>query len=342
MSDKKKYIIKFLIIVGATVFVFSAITFGAVSIYNAVGVRTFDPALQKTYTEDATEDTSQESSGTSGNALKNALKMPERTNFMLIGVDKAGTLTDTMMVGCYVSKTGQVNLLSVPRDTRVVVDNSIRKLNSVNGYYGGGQKGIHQLISKVEDMLSIKIDYYVKVDTSAFKKIVDDLGGIDYDVPVRMHYSDPTQDLYINLQPGMQHLNGEQAEGLVRFRSGYKNADMGRMPVQRDFLKQLITQILQKDNIMNNLSSYIETFIKYVDTDFGIADVPSFITAFSNIDAKNMKTETLPGHAEYIGDASYYILDESATIDIVNEYFYGVGEEEQETETITVEELPVA
>lgn len=338
--DKKKYILRFLIIVVAMVSIFSLLVLGAVTVYNAVGVRSFDPMLQKNYADDNTENTTSNTSGISSvdnNALKNAIKMPERTNFMLIGVDKNGLLTDTMMVGCYVSSTGKINLLSVPRDIRVVVDNSIMKLNAINGYYGGGSKGIKNLLAKVESMLSIKIDYYVKIDTSAFEKIVDDLGGIDYDVPMRMYYSDPTQDLYINLQPGMQHLNGEQAEGLVRFRSGYTNADLDRMPVQRDFIKQLITQIMDKDNIMDNLGSYVETFIKYVDTDFGVADIPSFIAAFGNIDTSKMKTDTLPGHAEYINGVSYYILDESAVIDMVNEYFYGVGEYDETEETETSE-----
>jgi LCP family protein required for cell wall assembly len=338
--DKKKYILRFLIIVAVIVCVFLVFVFGAVEIYNNFGVRSFDPLLQKNYAEDNTEETTYSANGVSAidnDVLKNAIKMPERTNFMLIGVDKKGLLTDTMMVGCYISSSGKINLLSVPRDTRVVVDSTIMKLNGVNGYYGGGSKGIKKLISKVENMLSIKIDYYVKIDTTAFKKVVDDLGGIDYDVPMRMFYNDPTQDLYINLQPGMQHLNGEQAEGLVRFRSGYTNADLDRMPVQRDFIKELITQIMDKDNIMSNLSSYIETFIKYVDTDFGVADVPSFIAAFGNIDTSKMKMGTLPGHAEYINGVSYYILDEAGAIDMVNEYFYGVGDDD-ETESTTEEE----
>ena len=59
-----------------------------------------------------------------------------------------------------------------------------------------------------------------------------------------MNYEDATQNLYIHLQKGMQHLDGEQAMGLVRFRKGYASQDIQRTKVQQEFLKALAKQCL--------------------------------------------------------------------------------------------------
>ena len=60
--------------------------------------------------------------------------------------------------------------------------------------------------------------YYVVISNNALVQLVDEIGGVEFDVPIDMNYDDSTQDLAIHLKKGVQKLNGEQAEGLVRFR----------------------------------------------------------------------------------------------------------------------------
>ena len=103
--------------------------------------------------------------------------------------------------------------MSIPRDTRVLIDNKYRKINFAYPY-----GGIELAAGTVSELLDVNIKYYIFVDTFAFRIIVDLLGGVDIDVPVNLDYDDPTQDLHIHLKKGLQHLDGEHAEQYVRFR----------------------------------------------------------------------------------------------------------------------------
>ena len=69
---------------------------------------------------------------------------------------------------------------------------------------------------------------------------------------MRLKYDDPAQDLHIDLQPGMQHLDGDKSEQLVRSRNQYAMADITRTEVQRDFLKAVITQHATPANLFKN------------------------------------------------------------------------------------------
>lgn len=99
----------------------------------------------------------------------------------------------------------------------------------------------------VSGVLGFEVDGYVLVDLDAFIQIVDLVGGVYFDVPQSMYYNDPTQNLYINLAPGYQLLDGKQAMGLVRYRS-YAQADIQRISVQQEFLQALAKQCLQIGN----------------------------------------------------------------------------------------------
>ena len=89
--------------------------------------------------------------------------------------------------------------------------------------------------------------------------LVDAIGGVEFDVPMRMYYTDPTQDLYIDLQPGLQTLDGEHAMQLVRFRKGYATQDLQRTEVQRDFLQALAKQCLKVSNL-SKIGSFAKIF----------------------------------------------------------------------------------
>ena len=273
---------------------------------------------------------------------------PIRTNVLITGVDEQESLTDVIMVASYISTTGEINLLSIPRDTYISFKGddltalrninrgapSYMKMNSVYAYTK--KSGMSFLQSSVESMLGIKIDYYVKVDLDAFVSIVDAVGGIYFDVPEGgLRYSDPTQDLYINLKEGRQLLDGKQAEGLVRFRKGYAAQDLKRVEVQQQFIKEFITQVLDKETLMSNLGDIILNLIKYVETDFDVADVPKYLTVIPNIDTNKMNTATLPGTSQTIDGLSYYVMDSEATNEIIDRFFYGNTDPDKEIVTET-------
>lgn len=242
-----------------------------------------------------------------------------------MATDKDGTRTDTLMLGTFDKSSKNITLISIPRDTYVTVSDenfakmkeeypqpgsSSMKINAVH-HYGGSKYGVQMVKDEVERLMGLNIDYYVKVDFDAFRYVIDSIGGIEFYVPQNMKYSDPYQDLYIDLKEGNQRLNGEQAEHLLRYRSGYANADLGRVKVQQDFMKAFIAQTLSKRTIFSNLSVYYNVIFKYdyVETDAGIFDAASYAMLLGGVNADKVQTYTLPGSAKMAGGQSVYKPD---------------------------------
>ena len=159
-------------------------------------------------------------------------------NILICGTDDDGTRTDTIIIAHLDANDHTVALLSIPRDTPVATGGGgLMKINSV--YAGGGKDGMERLAARLKDLLGFPVDGYVLVDLEAFQKTVDLVRGVEFDVPMDMNYEDPSQNLYIHLQKGLQTLDGEQAMGLVRFRKGYATQDIQRTQTQQQFLKAL-------------------------------------------------------------------------------------------------------
>ena len=166
------------------------------------------------------------------------------------------------------------------------------------------------------------------IDTAGFREVVDAIGGIDFDVPKRLYYNDPGQNLYIDLYPGMQHLNGKQAEGLVRYRKGYADQDITRMKTQQEFLKVFLETVLSKENLRNNLSSLANSFMQYVETDITVGDISKYINIASSIDTSKVKSSVLPSEGGMIDGAYYFEIDEEEAKKVIDEYFFDISEEQ--------------
>ena len=156
---------------------------------------------------------------------------------MIMGVDRRADdvgRSDTLMVAALDVDKSKAALLSIPRDTRVAIEgNGFDKIN--HAYAFGG----HSLTQKtVENLLGVKMDHYILIDTRSFERIIDAIGGVDLNVEKRMYYEDPWDDiggLVIDLYPGEQHLDGDRAIQYVRYRDG--EGDIGRVGRQQKFVK---------------------------------------------------------------------------------------------------------
>lgn len=352
MYTEKKYMKKFLKIMGLIVCVVLSMEAVAYGIYaKCFAEPVYNPMFQGKTLEDLNKVPEAEpisKTEEKKTVIDDLTTAPPRTNFLIVGLDNDETRTDTIMVGSFDSIENKVNLLSIPRDTYVRLQGdmlkkcrnqnsnfpSVLKINSITAY-GGEKEGIKLLSAEIEELLGIKIDYYVKVNIDAFKNVVDTVGGIDFNVQQRLYYSDPTQNLYIDLRPGMQHLNGDKAEQLVRFRKGYAQQDLQRMQVQQDFFKAFVQQVLNKDTIKENFTGLAKEFIKNVDTDFGLTDIPKYVKAIGEFDTGNITTGSLPGYSDSIDGISYFMCDKQETYDIVQEFFFGAEPETESAEQIT-------
>lgn len=240
--------------------------------------------------------------------------------FLVVGLDKVGYNTDTMMIGRMDTKTHEINVVSIPRDTMVNVSWSVKKVNTLYAAdINSGGNGIDGLMDGLKDILGFQIDCYAVVDLNAFVQLVDAIGGVDYDVPVDMNYYDPTQDLYISIPAGQQHLDGEEALKVVRFRSGYATADIGRIGTQQDFLMSVASQMLTLGNIPN-LPTFIDIFVKNVDTNLSAENIAFFARQFLQCKSEDIHFYTLPGnYGDSVKGLSYVSINIDEWLQMVND-----------------------
>ena len=242
-------------------------------------------------------------------------------------------LTDTIIYLKYNVETGKIGMMSIPRDTSIVSNPTLSSVYKINYMYQS--KGIMSLVNQVENMLDVNIDYYLVFDASMLKEMVDAIGGVEVDVPIRMKYDDGSQDLHIDLQPGKQVLNGEQAEGFVRFRHnndmtvGYPMGDVQRTEVQQDFIKSFISQVLSAKNI-SKIPDLINIGLKNTETNITAREATKYITDASKIDISGMYSCTAPGDLKDVGDKSsnwmsFYILNKSEAQNIIKTKFPSDG-----------------
>ena len=147
--------------------------------------------------------------------------------------------------------------------------------HKLNSSYNNG--GTEKLRSNIEDMLGIPVDFYVSVDLKGFIALIDQIGGVDFDVPEDMDYDDPYQDLHIHFKAGLQHLSGQQSMEVVRFRHNSDKdkpayggrQDIGRIGTQQAFLKTVAQKLMKIENV----PAMAETFLKYVKTDLTLGNL---------------------------------------------------------------------
>ena len=261
----------------------------------------------------------------------------EVVNFLVAGRDKDAWNTDVMMLVSFNMRDYTLNVLQIPRDTYIEVEgvtrgriNTVMKLMRAKAYnndttLNSGEMlkaGMQGTVEILEKNLCIQIDGYAIVNLEGFRNIINAIGGVYVDVPYEMEYDDPDQGLYIHLAPGLQTLNGEQAEMFVRFRSGYVQGDIGRVNAQKIFLTALFKQF--KNNLtISTIPTIAEQLIKYVTTDVVLTDIVFYAKELLKVDMENVSMMTLPGtdaRSSTTG-AWYYVMHRADMLDAINKYF---------------------
>ena len=242
------------------------------------------------------------------------------STFVLAGTDAEGDRTDTIMLVSINKNNHQISMMSIPRDTHVDAPYSVPKINSAVGYGGGGKRGMEELMTRISEITGFMPDGYILVDLKDFVSVVNFMGGVNFDVPMDMDYEDPTQNLKIHLKAGEQHLNGREAIQLVRFRSGYADADLGRTSVQRDFMQAALKQWTSPLKIWRIpfLTVMVATRIR-TDMSLGNLGWIGRVGLLSHV--HNIQMDLLPGEPQYIGSGSYYVADESATHSLMKQSY---------------------
>ena len=187
-----------------------------------------------------------------------------------------------------------------------------------------GGSDTNMLRSNIEDMLGVPVDFYVSVDLKGFIALIDQIGGVDFDVPEDMDYDDPYQDLHIHFKAGLQHLSGQQSMEVVRFRHNSDKdkpayggrQDIGRIGTQQAFLKTVAQKLMKLENV----PAMAETFLKYVKTDLTLGNLVWLANqALSMGGTDAISFATLPGDgAGWYKGKSFYTLYPEQVLEMTN------------------------
>ena len=234
--------------------------------------------------------------------------------------------TDTIMVARLDVKNATLNVVSIPRDTKVSAKN--RSLKKINGAYGNGkegndsEKGINALRTELASLIGFYPDYYALVDMKAFVELVDALDGVKFNVPRNMYK--PTDGLIIDLKEGEQILDGNKALQLVRYRgytsndkAGVSNDDFGRIEMQQLFLKAVAKQTLQIKNIFK-VDEFVKIAQDNVKTDIEARYMLWFAMELMKLDAENIHFATLPVNPKE-NPQSYVYVKPAEALTMINE-----------------------
>ena len=203
-------------------------------------------------------------------------------NFVLLGKDVDSSNTDTIILVSFDTAQGKIGMISIPRDTAVnrTWTTQTAKLNYA--YHNGGAD---VLIDEIQQTFGVPVDYYIHVDLKGFIALVDELGGVDIEIPLDMNYDDPVQGLHIHFSAGYQHLDGQETMEAVRYRHDNKSspnykANQWYSDVQRgEFQREVLITLAKKVISWNSL-----TKVTYVETNLSLTDMAYFAEQAMKLD----------------------------------------------------------
>ncbi|MBQ9806190.1 MAG: LCP family protein [Clostridia bacterium] len=237
------------------------------------------------------------------------------TRFLVMGRDRAAGLTDSIFVVTLDETKKQASILQIPRDTYAAyTERDYKKLNGALQVLGAEKTT--ELLSSA---LGVRLDYFAVIDLDCVQGLVDAVGGVDVVLPEALAYSDPEQGLEIQLPQGAVHLDGKRAEHLLRFRSGYVNADLGRLDAQKLFLQAFA----QKCKTLNPLQmiEVLGVVFTRVQTNIDLPTACRLAVGLLHFDTDTIPMATMAGEAvQGTSGAWYYVINRPAGAGMVTEY----------------------
>lgn len=310
----------------ATTAAISATLGATLAVMSPLSVKS-NPILQKAQFPDRSEII--QSSDENWSSLFN-YQIPRPVNILVMGIDRVmeknldpnaqfNSRSDTMLLIRIDPQDHSVKMLSIPRDSRVNIPGvGYTKINDAN--VEGGPALAAEVVSDTLD--GVNIDRYVRITTEAFKQLVDLVGGVEVNVPFAMSYQDVTQKLDIHLEPGVQTLNGDQAEQFARYRNT-KYGDIGRVQRQQVLLKALQKRLFSPA-ILPKLPQAIAILQEHIDTNLSIDEMLALANYGRTLDQDQLKMVLLPGRfggLEEFDGKSYWIINQEESDRIMQKDF---------------------
>ncbi|MFA7674298.1 MAG: LCP family protein [Clostridia bacterium] len=237
-------------------------------------------------------------------------------------------LADTIMVAILNETDGKVDFLSIPRDTYIRYKDDDDRIKpeywKINAYYNcyiddqvvttTDSASSMNLMGVCEKLLNIDMDYYIRISYDTIEKVVDSMGGIEFEVPFDMIYYDytPGSEIEIELYKGLQVLNGDQVIEYLRFRKSNVEqyyiedvSDISRIYRQQALIKAVIKKALTLDNI----SSVINIAKNNIKTNISKEELTGLISYGLTLNTEDIDFEMLHGGEKTVYGKSFYTTD---------------------------------
>lgn len=258
----------------------------------------------------------------------------EPVNILVLGMDIGDTenlgnssarRTDTIMVVNYNPQTEKIHLVSLPRDTRVEIDAHLdtgeyRQYWKINSAYALG--GLEEVVTQVQDLLQLQINYTVQVDYQAFRSIIDAIGGVEMHIDQDMIYDDDAQNLHIDFRAGQDLLlDGQQAENFFRWRknndgTGFVNGDIDRIKNQQKFLSALLDKCLTP-TIIFKVPGILSAINDNVETNMPAGKMLSLGFKVLTMNKSDIIMTTIKGESEVIYGEDFIVFDKEANRELL-------------------------
>lgn len=247
--------------------------------------------------------------------VRDSEKLNERINVLLLGIDDGDSeaaetepkRTDAIILLSFDPEKDMVAVLSIPRDTKVILPGH-QDPDKINAAYAYG--GAVMAKQTVANLLQVPIHYYVLANWQGFIDMVNLIGGVDIFVENDMYYEDPYADLVIDIKHGYQHMDGLTAGKYVRFRTD-ELGDIGRVQRQQKFLKAAAQQMLSIQN-MTKISSLLSALDKYVETDLNTLTILKAANSFKIFGDDKIRSCMLYGNFDDSTGISFWSADQES------------------------------
>ena len=246
-------------------------------------------------------------------------RKPYFYTILLSGEDDGNGGSDTNILIGFDGQNGAIYGASIPRDTKAIINGKKHKINFA--YNSGGSE---LLADTVSEQLGIPVDFTVSVDLKGFEALVDAIGGVDFEVPVDMDYDDPYQDLHIHFSKGMQHLNGQEAMEVCRFRknadgTGYPMGDVQRSETVRNLMITVAKKVVGN---LGKLDQFVDIMERNIETDLSGKDLAWFVTKAVGVNLDTgVQGNSLPGDGNVSckGYDYCYELEPAESLALINQ-----------------------
>lgn len=259
--------------------------------------------------------------------------MEGRVNILLLGYDQSperededsalhrdeanNYRSDVMMLVAINFNKNSVHLISIPRDTYAAIYNTKGrwKINAAFAKGGAAQKnGFVYAQKTVEMLMGVPVDYYAGVNMEGLKRLVDAMGGVEYDVDVEIKLNGRV------LKKGQQHMDGQQVLDYCRARKGI-STDVGRNDRQQRMLLAIFEQ-LRREKRLTELPAIYAAVQDDISSNLSLSQIAALTVFLTRLDLDNFERTTLAG--EYVSNvynASYYALYNKKLVELVKKEF---------------------